>query len=85
MLGTATPLNIHSHASIRPNSASAGYHQIGAHQPQHLSRVGRQPDNPGIAALSKDLCEQVFIEGDPSAWRFVTDKEMPCLPLAQQA
>ena len=25
-------------------------HKIGAHEPQHLSRIERQPDNPGIAA-----------------------------------
>ena len=43
----------------------------------HLSRVERQPDNPGIAARSKDLREQVLLKGKPSAWRFATDQEMP--------
>src|SRR5580658_8772057 len=58
--------------------------QIGTHEPQHLSRIERQPNNPGIAARSKDLREQVLPEGSPSAWRFVTDKEMPFLPVVQQ-
>src|SRR3984957_1526391 len=62
----------------------AGINQIGAHEPQCLSRVERQPNNPGIAARSKDLREQVLPESNPSAWRFVTDKEMPFLPLVQQ-
>jgi len=43
------------------------YHQIGAHEPQHLSRFERQPDNPDIAARSKDLREQVLLESNPSA------------------
>ena len=60
------------------------YRQIGAHESQHLSRVERQPGNPGIAARSKDLREQFLLQGNPSARRFVTDKEMPFLPLAQQ-
>src|SRR4051794_28000972 len=60
------------------------YHQIDAHEPQLLSRLERQPDNPGIAARCKDLGEQVLLEPNPSAWRFVADKEMPFLPVAQQ-
>src|SRR5579863_176088 len=61
-----------------------GINQIGAHEPQHLSGTGRQSGNPGISARSKDLREQVLLERNPSAWRFVADKEMPFLPLVQQ-
>ena len=60
------------------------YHQIGAHKPQHLSRIERQPDNPGIAARTKDLREQVLLESHPSAWRLVTSKEMRFPPSRQQ-
>ena len=60
------------------------YQQIGAHEPQPLSGIERKPDNPGIAARTKDLREQVLLEGSPSVWRLVTDKEMPFLPPRQQ-
>src|ERR1700748_991646 len=60
------------------------YHQLGAHPSQYGSRLERQPDNRGIPALCKDFREQLLPEGYPPAWRFVADKEMSFLPLAQQ-
>src|ERR1700678_1305052 len=60
------------------------HNQIGAHKPQHLTRVEWQPDNPGIAARAKHLREHVLLEGNPSAWRFVTNQEMPFRPPRQQ-
>src|SRR5580698_8084527 len=63
-------------AVVRLGAAILGRHQIGAHEPQHLSRLERQPGNPGIVPRTKDLGEQILLEGHPPVWRLVTDKEM---------
>ena len=60
-----------------------GAHQIRAHEPQHLSRVGRQSGNSDILASSQHLREQVLLEGHPSAWRFIADKEVTFPPSRQ--
>ena len=58
--------------------------QIGAHQLQHSGGHPGQPNNLRIAPRAQNFREDVLGNGNPSAWRLVTEKELPLVPTVQE-